>query len=110
MEKKCEIVQDIIPLYSDGCASPATEEYISSHIEECSECRAYLQSYKRASVISARDSVSESEYNIDIDLPYQHLAKRIQIRRRRNRAYTVGAVIASAIALTYLADKFLKKK
>ena len=101
--KSCDIIQDLIPLYCDGCASPDSCAEVEEHIDECRECRAFAASYKRASRISARTKPSR-EVDIDIDLPDRNLAHRIRIRRRINAACTVGAVIAGAMVLTALLD------
>ena len=110
MKNNCEIIQDLIPLYCDGCASEASREEVEAHIDECRECRAFAASYKRASKISARTNGTDTrELDIDIDLPYRNLAEKIRIRRRINTACSIGAVIAGAMALTFLFDKVMKK-
>ena len=94
--KKCDVIQDLIPLYCDGCASPASCAEVEAHLGECRECRAFSASYKRASRISARAERAARETEIDVDLPYRDLAQKIRVRRRINTACTVGAVIAGA--------------
>lgn len=110
MKIGCEIIQDLIPLFADGCASSSSAKLVGEHLEGCSECRAYASSYARASKISAAKSKKTREFDIDIELPYQHLAKKIRIRRRINTACTIGAVIAGAMALTFVADMYQKNK
>ena len=108
--KSCEIIQDLIPLYCDGCASPASCAEVEEHIDECRECRAFAASYRRASRISAHTGgASTREVDIDIDIPYRNLAQRIRIRRRINTACTIGGVIAGAMVLTALFDRKMKK-
>ena len=109
MKNKCEIIQDLIPLYCDGCASETSREEVEAHIDECRECRLFAASYRRASRISARPSTACREVDIDIDLPYRNLAEKIRIRRRINTACSIGAVIAGAMALTLVFDKIMKK-
>ncbi len=110
MKNNCEIIQDLIPLYCDGCASTASCSEVEEHLDCCRECRAFAASYRRASKISAQNSGHTRELDIDIDIPYQHLAKKIRIRRRINTACTVGAVIAGVMLLTFAADKHQKKQ
>jgi predicted anti-sigma-YlaC factor YlaD len=110
MKNNCEIIQDLIPLYCDGCASDASRKEVEEHIDECRECRSFAASYRRASKISAHTSpASTREFDIDIDLPYRNLAEKIRIRRRINTACSIGAVIAGAMALTFGFDKVMKK-
>ena len=110
MKTSCERVQDLIPLYSDGCASAASEKMVSEHLSECSECTSYAASYARASKISAANLKKTKEVDIDIDLPYRNLAKKIRIRRRINAACTIGAVLVGALALTLAFDAYEKRK
>lgn len=102
----CEIIQDLIPLYSDGCASEPTERMICEHLDECPECRAFAASYMRASKIRAAGAKKTRELDIDIELPYRNLAKKIKIRRRISTACTIGGIVAGAMVLTFLADLY----
>lgn len=109
MKNKCELIQDLIPLYCDGCASPSSRAEVEEHLEDCRECRSYAASYKRASRISAHTALDTREHTFDIDLPYATLAQRIRIHRRINTACMIGGVIAGAMALTFLIDKASRK-
>ena len=109
MKNNCEIVQDLIPLYVDGCASESSAHVVEEHLSECRECRLFASSYRRASKISAQSSGRTKELDIDIDMPYRNLAHKIRIRRRISTACSVGAVIAGAMVLTFLADRQQKK-
>ncbi len=109
MKNNCEIIQDIIPLYCDGCASESSCAMVEEHLSDCRECRSYAASYKRASRISAHTDKATREVDIDIELPYRSLAQKIRIRRRINTACTVGGAIAGAMLLTFIFDKWQKK-
>lgn len=43
MDKQCEIVQDLLPLYVDGACSEASNEMIKEHLASCSSCREIYQ-------------------------------------------------------------------
>lgn len=43
MDKQCEIVQDLLPLYVDDACSESSMEMVRNHIESCPECRAVFQ-------------------------------------------------------------------
>lgn len=45
---KCEIIQDLLPLYCDGLASDATREEVERHVESCGVCRERLGQMKAA--------------------------------------------------------------
>ncbi len=37
----CEVIQDLIPLYVDGCCSEATHNIVEEHLKECEKCKNY---------------------------------------------------------------------
>ncbi len=104
----CEIIEDLLPLYCDGCASPSSEKMIKEHLCECESCREFAASYARSSKIHASRKSITHEY--DIDIPYRNLAKKIRIRRRINTACTVGGVIAATMLFTLALDMYQKDK
>jgi len=40
MRSRCEIVQDLLPLYVDGAVSRETAEFVKGHLVVCARCRA----------------------------------------------------------------------
>lgn len=43
MNKQCEVVQDLLPLYVDGACSEASAEMIKEHLESCTDCNEIYQ-------------------------------------------------------------------
>ena len=43
MKDECGIVRDLLPLYVEGMASEASEQFVKEHITECSECEKELR-------------------------------------------------------------------
>ena len=43
MNKNCEIVQDLLPLYIDNICSDSSREMISEHLSECPDCTKLLK-------------------------------------------------------------------
>ncbi len=39
MKYKCGLIRDLLPLYTDKVCSPETEQAVSEHLQECSECK-----------------------------------------------------------------------
>lgn len=39
MKNKCEIVQDLLPLYVDGCCTQSSRELVEGHLKECAACK-----------------------------------------------------------------------
>lgn len=46
MNKQCEIVRDLLPLYIDDACSVSSAQMIESHLPECDECTQIYQSMK----------------------------------------------------------------
>lgn len=43
MNKQCEIIQDLLPLYVDGACSKASVAVVNEHLEGCSKCKALYE-------------------------------------------------------------------
>ena len=43
MDKQCEIVQDLLPLYVDGACSESSAAMVKEHLENCPECKALYE-------------------------------------------------------------------
>lgn len=52
---KCEVIQDLIPLYVDECCSKESKRLVEEHIETCSECREILRKMKCGPDLLLRD-------------------------------------------------------
>lgn len=37
--KKCEVIQDLLPLYIDNICSDVSRRMVSEHLESCNECK-----------------------------------------------------------------------
>lgn len=35
----CEVIQDLLPLYKDGCCSEQSKKLVEEHLTDCKECR-----------------------------------------------------------------------
>ena len=80
-EMKCEIVQDILPLYVDGVCSPSSREMVKNHIAECELCKAELDRLKDMEFMM----IVENERNNVL----QHHAKR-----EKTAAWKAGVIIS----------------
>ena len=43
---KCDIVQDLLPLYYDDACSPASRKMVEAHLAECEKCRCTYEDLK----------------------------------------------------------------
>ncbi|BCJ97545.1 DUF4825 domain-containing protein [Anaerocolumna chitinilytica] len=47
MEKTCEIIKDLLPLYIDGVCSEDSKKAVEEHIKTCEDCKRELEDYQR---------------------------------------------------------------
>jgi hypothetical protein len=52
---KCDVIQDLIPLYYDDVASEGSRALIDEHIKDCDVCREMLSNMKDSSKIKSLD-------------------------------------------------------
>lgn len=97
MHMKCEIIQDLFPVYHDGIASDATKRETRLHLQQCAECRKAYQNYCR----SLRIELHEADVTVEDSLRDRFTALSKRLRRRRilstasvSSIATVAAVVA----------------
>ena len=89
MNKDCEIVRDILPLYLDSVCSPSSREIIDEHLKTCPDCAAYLEDIRA----SEAESALKSEKSLVI---------RDQARRFKRRSAATGSVISALFMIPIL--------
>ena len=53
MKTECSVVRDLLPLYVEDMVSTETAQYVKSHLAECPECKAELESLKAGEGLTA---------------------------------------------------------
>ena len=89
MNKECEIVRDILPLYLDSVCSPSSREIIDEHLKTCPDCAAYLEDIRA----SEAESALKNEKSLVI---------RDQARRFKRRSAATGSVISALFMIPIL--------
>lgn len=89
MNKECEIVRDILPLYVDDVCSASSREIIDEHLKACPDCAAYLD--------EIRASEAESELRDEKSLVIKN-----QARRFKRRSAVAGSVISALFMIPIL--------
>lgn len=89
MKMKCEVIRDLFPSYIDGLTSEESNELIKEHLEECRECREYLDDMKE-------DIVQENQpvKNKEAVKPFRKLRQKT---RRKIFLAAGGAVLACGL-------------
>lgn len=77
----CEVIRDLLPLYTDGLTSPKTNQLIEEHLLSCPECSAVLE--------HLRMPIESPPPEDDCD----KLMKALHKRKRRNRMITISICI-----------------
>ena len=89
MNKECEIVRDLLPLYVDDACSASSREIIDEHLKTCPDCAAYLE--------QIRASEAEEELKEEKTLVIKN-----QARRFKRRSAAVGSVISALFMIPIL--------
>ncbi len=64
MKMKCEVIQDLLPLYCDHQASQESCKLIEEHLEECESCRKLYEAIAEPEVLTTdfiKKNLSELE-------------------------------------------------
>ena len=90
MNRECEIVRDILPLYADGACSASSRGIIDDHLKECPDCAAYLEQIRAG---EAEDGLKGEEEQVIEG----------QALRFRRRTVTAGGVTSALFMVPILA-------
>ena len=89
MNKECEVIRDLLPLYADDVCSDTSRALIEEHLQDCPDCSAELE--------KLRTHELESGLREETEQVIEHQAKRF-----RRRSATVGSVIAGLFMIPVL--------
>jgi len=86
-KKDCNIIQDLLPSYSDGITSEETKKYVEKHLENCQECKKILKNMNK-------------EINIDEDTNQTKELKYLKgFKNRRNLIVIISILLTICICL-----------
>lgn len=57
----CNIVQDLLPNYSEELTSPETSAVIEEHLETCNECRRLYEDYRKTVEVAKPEEVKANK-------------------------------------------------
>ena len=72
-EINCEIIQDLLPSYSDKISSKSTNELVERHLQKCENCREVLLKMNKDIDI---DILNSNDTKIDYLKGYKRNRKR----------------------------------
>ena len=104
MKIKCEVINDLLPLYVDDVLSKESRELVEEHICECENCKKTLEN------MSGKVSLPVNpELRMDDTKPIKGLKKFVTKWKRLTAAIVVIAVIAVIFLFgLYAANKLIK--
>lgn len=95
MKYDCDLIKDLLPLYSDKEASEFSMKVVSEHLHECEECLQYYQNVKNTT-----DKYSQAPSVSDVPDGYLTLAKRLRRTKwywRLCTGFLVGLIISFSL-------------
>ena len=96
MKVTCKVIQDLLPLYHDGVASPDTAALVEEHLKDCEACQEAYHALKEApaSTVSAEAAQEKRDAAVAQGL------KKVKKSIRRKRLAIVSIVLVAAIAVS----------
>ena len=94
-EIDCDVIQDLLPSYSDKVSSNSTNKIVEEHLESCSKCREALNSMNKK---MDTETLREQDDEINYLKGY---------KKRRRIFVTLGIMLASIITLTVVTIIFI---
>ena len=104
-EQGCDVIQDLLPLYVDGCCSEGSRRIVEEHLKECAECRSALQEMQSGSfpVVLAKDEETEQGQAEQEQMKKKHaLVVRKGLKKIRRRWAASLAVVILLIPVCIL--------
>ena len=91
MKLDCEVIRDLLPLYAEHIASPASTALVEEHLESCEACREELRQMQMPVPVQPEPQP---------DAPLKGIRKTLQKKSIRTVAAAVLAVLC-AVALVF---------
>lgn len=89
MNKTCEIVQDVLPLYCDKICSKASVEMVEKHLLECQECQTMLNDLQNGTDVNS--------LKCECDEIISHHNQTL-----KRKSLSIGVAIAAVLAVPIL--------
>lgn len=99
MDKNCDIVRDLLPLYAEDMLRAASKELVEEHLQECPACKAEMERLTCA----AENVLPQSRGAAEEALPIKQVKKKLNKRRRITVCVTV--LLTVAVIFAYFAAR-----
>ena len=86
MKLECDVIRDLLPLYAEKLASPASSALVEQHLAECPACRAELEQMEKPVPVQPEPQP---------DAPLRSIRKTLQKKSIRIAVAAVLAVLCA---------------
>ena len=102
MKLECDVIRDLLPLYAEKLASPASSALVEQHLSECPACRAELEQMEKPVPVQPEPQP---------DAPLKNIRSSLNRRRLRTMLCSFAAALALAAVLLVVTNwvKLTKK-
>ena len=90
MKLECDVIRDLLPLYAEKLASPASSALVEQHLAACPACRAELEQMEKPVPVQPEPQP---------DAPLKNIRSSLNRRRLRTMLCSFAAALALAAVL-----------
>ena len=101
MKINCDVVKDLLPQYADGTLKEDTKNMVKAHLDECEECRAYLEEIKKIN-----EELDSGYIPADPSMGEIGALNKIKKRLAHKRLITVLITIAAVTLVFFRTDQY----
>ena len=87
MKLECDVIRDLLPLYAEKLASPASSALVEQHLAECPACRTELEQMEKPVPVQPEPQP---------DAPLKNIRSSLNRRRLRTMLCSFAAALALA--------------
>lgn len=118
MKMTCEIIKDLIPMYTDKTASCETALAVKEHLASCPECSAYYDGCKRIEYREKNGfAMKDGTFNkncgseiTNLDREFASFSGKLKKRRIRQYMIAVFLLLSAAAYITVDIIKTVNRK
>jgi hypothetical protein len=102
MNKRCHIVQDLLPSYIDKLCSEDSREFVEEHLSSCNGC---MEVYNNMKSEDIKEDVAIER--IDAKKPFQKISQFFRAQVKLTRTVFISAVISLIIGVLLLGNSIM---
>lgn len=96
MNIKCDVIRDLLPLYMDDLVSEETKRLVEEHLEQCEDCRKYLEEMK-----ASEEQLMPKEFAGELE-PLKKIKRKALVNRIALLIFALLIAAAGIGVITYI--------